>query len=144
MFTEHFVNWDDSLFTKSSFVDPYEAKIAEMKKKKEASAGPTTAATAKTSTGGGGGGKAAPAPAVNKPNPAPETPAAAAAAPVPVTGTFSLAELKAGTPAGCDPTRKEEYLSPAEFKDAFGMDKAAFAALPGWKRNDAKKKAGIF
>jgi len=155
MFTEHFVNWDDSLLTKSSFVDPYEAKIAEMKKKKEASAGPTTAATAaaaaKTSTGGGGGGgggggrgRAAPAPAVNKPNPAPETPAAAAAAPVPVTGTFSLAELKAGVPAGCDPSRKEEYLSPAEFINALGMDKAAFAALPGWKRNDAKKKAGIF
>ena len=40
--------------------------------------------------------------------------------------------------------KKEEFLSDADFATVFGMDKAAFAALPKWKRQAAKKKNGLF
>ena len=39
---------------------------------------------------------------------------------------FSLAELQAGTPEGVDPTKKEEYLSDADFLEAFKVDMAAY------------------
>jgi hypothetical protein len=39
---------------------------------------------------------------------------------------------------------QEEYLSAAAFEKVFGMSKEAFAALPAWKRLDAKKKHGLF
>ena len=56
----------------------------------------------------------------------------------------SLATLQAGTPAGVDPARKEQYLSTEAFEAEFGMPRAEFDKLPQWKRNAAKKKAGIF
>eukprot|EP01031_Cornospumella_fuschlensis_P039461 gene39461-48041_t len=68
--------------------------------------------------------------------------AAPAAAPAP--GSFNLEQLKGALPLSVDPTRKEEYLSDADFQEAFGMDRNAFKALAKWKRDDAKKKAGIF
>jgi hypothetical protein len=39
---------------------------------------------------------------------------------------------------------KEAYLSDSAFQEAFGMDKAAFAALPLWRRQQQKKAAGLF
>jgi hypothetical protein len=39
---------------------------------------------------------------------------------------------------------QEEYLSAAAFEKVFGMSKEAFAAMPAWKRLDAKKKHGLF
>ena len=47
-------------------------------------------------------------------------------------------------PAGVDRHRKQEFLSAADFKDAFGMDKEAFEGMPKWKQNTAKKKLKIF
>ena len=58
--------------------------------------------------------------------------------------THSLESLKSGCPAGVDPTCKETYLDDATFKSIFNTDKAAFAALPKWKRDEQKKKAGLF
>jgi villin 1/advillin len=58
--------------------------------------------------------------------------------------TFPLAELQAGIPPGVDPKAKENYLSDEDFQAAFAMDKAAFDALPGWKKTAAKKKAKLF
>ena len=43
-----------------------------------------------------------------------------------------------------DPAHKEAYLSDASFKEVLGSDRAAFNALPKWKRDAAKKKAGLF
>ncbi|RYG59551.1 hypothetical protein EON64_20110, partial [archaeon] len=59
-------------------------------------------------------------------------------------GSFNLEQLKGALPPTVDPTKKEEYLSDAEFQKTFNMDRNAFKALAKWKRDDAKKKAGIF
>jgi hypothetical protein len=40
--------------------------------------------------------------------------------------------------------RKEEYLSSAEFEAVFSMSLADFNKLPKWKRDKAKKQAGLF
>ncbi|XP_077997752.1 advillin-like isoform X1 [Glandiceps talaboti] len=58
---------------------------------------------------------------------------------------FSLAELQAEElPMGVDATKKEFYLNDGEFKTLFGMDIAAYLSKPQWKKNDLKKKAGLF
>ncbi len=60
-------------------------------------------------------------------------------------GNFPLAQLQSPPfPAGVEKTKRETYLADEEFEQLFGMDKAAFAALPGWKRNAAKKKHKLF
>jgi len=46
------------------------------------------------------------------------------------------------TPASA--TAKEQALSDADFLTTFGMSKEAFAKLPKWKQQAAKKKAGLF
>jgi villin 1/advillin len=56
----------------------------------------------------------------------------------------TLAELQAGTPAGCDPAAKEEYLSAEDFQATFGMARDAFRGLAKWKKQAAKKKAKLF
>jgi len=114
MFTMHFLGWDGSLAEKNKFIDPYEAKLAAMK-------------------------AANPEPVEEAPAPAP--------APVAVVASFSdtktLDELKSGCD-GIDVTQKEKYLSDSDFQAVFGMDKAAFAGLPKWKQQAAKKKNGLF
>ncbi|CAM6031400.1 unnamed protein product [Sphagnum compactum] len=60
------------------------------------------------------------------------------------SGFFSLDTLKAGAPAGTDPSKKEEYLDNATFASLFGCDKATFVAQPKWKRDQKKKELGIF
>lgn len=57
---------------------------------------------------------------------------------------MSYEELKANTRAGLDPSRKEEYLDDATFASLFNMDKASFAALSKWKKDEQKKKLGLF
>ena len=62
-----------------------------------------------------------------------------------VAGNFTLAQLQSPPyPAGIEKSKRETYLADEEFEQLFGMDKAAFAALPGWKRNAAKKKHNLF
>jgi hypothetical protein len=39
---------------------------------------------------------------------------------------------------------KELYLSDADFASVFKMARTAFEALPKWKRDAEKKKAGLF
>lgn len=67
---------------------------------------------------------------------------AAAAQPV----YFSFAVLKQNKwPKGAvDIAKKEDYLSPEDFQQLFGMSKAQFNALPSWKRKDKKQKVGLF
>jgi len=58
---------------------------------------------------------------------------------------YSFEELKKRPlPATVDASVLENYLTDADFPKVFKMDKAAFMALPAWKRNDAKKKSGLF
>merc|ERR1711976_275357 len=37
-------------------------------------------------------------------------------------------------PDTIDPSKKEEYLSDAEFAQVFGMDREEFTGLPAWKQ----------
>jgi hypothetical protein len=63
---------------------------------------------------------------------------------------YSLAELKAAAkdkrkaPKGVDVNRLEFYLTDAEFEKVFGMNKAAYEAMPKWKAISAKKAAELF
>lgn len=59
------------------------------------------------------------------------------------TSKFSHQELK-GFPAGVDPTKKEAYLSDAEFQTLFGMNYDAFLLLKKWKQQEVKKKHELF
>jgi hypothetical protein len=47
-------------------------------------------------------------------------------------------------PKGVDPLNREQALSDEEFVEVFGMDKASFANLAGWKRTNLKKVRGLF
>ena len=45
---------------------------------------------------------------------------------------------------GIDYKSREQCLDDAAFQACFGVDKAAFAAMPLWKRKNVKKKVGLF
>jgi len=61
------------------------------------------------------------------------------------SATFSRAELAAmDSSSGIDMERKESYLADGEFAEVFGMERGAFESMPLWKRQAAKKKAGLF
>ncbi|KAG5268574.1 hypothetical protein AALO_G00214070 [Alosa alosa] len=47
-------------------------------------------------------------------------------------------------PTGVDPSRREDYLSDADFEGLLGCTKGDFQRLPRWRQNDLKKKAGLF
>ena len=63
---------------------------------------------------------------------------------VPAGGYFSYDEVKAGTVPGMDVSHKENYLDDVTFRENFGMERVAFAALPKWKRDEKKKAVGLF
>lgn len=52
--------------------------------------------------------------------------------------------LLQGKVAGIDTKRKEQYLSAADFQRVFHMDRDEWAQLPEWKRQQAKRAAGLF
>ena len=66
------------------------------------------------------------------------TPSAAAGS----MGYRELLDAKAS--GGASGPNLETYLRADAYQDAFGMSKAAFDALPGWKKTAAKKKASLF
>ncbi|XP_074841267.1 villin-like protein [Carettochelys insculpta] len=47
-------------------------------------------------------------------------------------------------PEGVDPTKKEHYLSDADFQDIFGKSKNEFYQMPRWKQQNEKKQHGLF
>ena len=47
-------------------------------------------------------------------------------------------------PSDVDPSKKETYLSDAEFEKKFGMDRPAFESSPNWRQTVLKKKLGLF
>ena len=79
-----------------------------------------------------------------EPEPSTGEPTAAVAAPGSPGATYDLDTLKAGCPAGVDPTAKHLALSDADFEATFKMGKDDFSALPKWKQTGAKKTAGLF
>ena len=115
LFKRYFIDWDDEFFKRHVFVDPYEAKLTKMKAAKAAAEDELDAP--------------------EKPDKS-VIPAA--------TGTFPYSALIAGVPPGVDPELKETYLSDTEFNEVFRMTKAAFSALPRWKRDAKKKEVSLF
>jgi villin 1/advillin len=51
---------------------------------------------------------------------------------------------KKEVPEGVDSSRKEDYLEDKEFEAIFKMKRDEFAKLPAWKKDNAKKSAGLF
>lgn len=47
-------------------------------------------------------------------------------------------------PEGVDPTRKEYYLEPEEFKKLFGMSLNEYENKPQWKKDLVKRQVGLF
>jgi len=62
--------------------------------------------------------------------------------------TYSIAVLRIKDtdelPDEIDPTKKEDFLSDGDFEMVFEMNREAFTALPSWKQQNLKKKAGIY
>jgi len=61
-------------------------------------------------------------------------------------GFFRLDQLACPKPwpAGVDPARRQDWLSPVDFHKAFGMDRESFAKLRPWQQSELKKKANLF
>ncbi|CAE7699545.1 Avil, partial [Symbiodinium microadriaticum] len=61
-------------------------------------------------------------------------------------GEYPLRALVQGVawPEDVDPTKREEYLSAAEFEEVFGMTKEEFRALPRYVRIRTKKEKLLF
>ncbi|PKA52011.1 Villin-1 [Apostasia shenzhenica] len=61
------------------------------------------------------------------------------------TYPYELLKVSSGTALpGIDITRREAYLSNCEFKETFGMVKAAFYKLPKWRQNKLKQALALF
>lgn len=48
-----------------------------------------------------------------------------------------------GLPKWVDASRKEAYLSKDDFAAAFGIDAAQFRELPGWRKDELRRNAGL-
>jgi len=120
IFTSNFLGWNPSAVKK--FVDPYEAKLA--------------AALA-----------ANPA---EPPPPSPEKRPSASSGVVytdfkdPSQLKVDYEKLKGGDVAGVDPTKKEQYLSDAEFEKVLGSPRGEFNQMKAWKQAQIKKAKGLF
>jgi hypothetical protein len=126
MFTQWFANWDPGFYEKNKFMDPYEAKLKAAAAAKAAAAGlppPEVKHERRRSS--------------NVMNPL-------GGFKDPLTTSFSYEELSTDIPEGVNPTKKEQYLSDADFQQKFEMSKAEFNALPEWKRKFKKEKLKLW
>eukprot|EP00461_Guttulinopsis_vulgaris_P001151 UN01151 len=66
--------------------------------------------------------------------------------PYPESEFYTLGQLQNPNrlPQNVDRTKRENYLTDAEFQDVFKMSKDQFKALKAWKQNELKKGAKIF
>lgn len=62
----------------------------------------------------------------------------------PATNKFTYEQLKGQFPAGVKGTMKEYYLSDEEFKKVMGTTVEDYNKLKDWKKQDIKKKVGLF
>mmetsp|Transcript_4924 Transcript_4924/g.15709 ORF Transcript_4924/g.15709 Transcript_4924/m.15709 type:complete len:847 (+) Transcript_4924:143-2683(+) len=146
LFTSHFIGWDSS--KARVFVDPYEAKLAAalaasatlsepplparddfvdpLEQKKQEQEEAERAAEEAT-------------------RPSAPAPAPPAAAPMGAGHTITYETLKADPPpTGIDVTRKEDYLSDADFAAVFKCTRAEYKELKPWKQQQLKKSVGLF
>lgn len=113
MFTMAFLGWDAS--AAAVFEDPYEKKLRLLKEAKGAEDDDDV--------------------------PAPKPTPAATDGPVkdPATVDYTLEELQNKTAEGVDSKIRELYLSDADFKKHFKMDKAEFKVQKAWKQKSLKQ-----
>jgi hypothetical protein len=125
LFTQFFGEWDPDLMEKNKFVDPYEAKMAALREAKGEGAEDVPVISNAVAAAG-----------------------AASLNPddgfLPTSTKFPLGDLQAGCPEGVDPTKKEEYLSDADFSAAFGMSLPEFQALAAWKKKQKKQACKLW
>ena len=152
MFTSYFLPWDPEYTTKHTFKDPYQARLDAAKEAnkevverrlvqlKARSAAEPPAAPVEEKKPEWAKAKADEPPPAATPAPAPAPVKAAASSGL----KFTPEHVKSGLPDGVDPTQKETYLAEGVFRELFKMEPAAFAALPKWKRDEQKKKVGLF
>ena len=62
----------------------------------------------------------------------------------PKTNQFPYSELKGAFPEGVKGNKKEYYLSEAEFEEVFKMPRSKYDDLKQWKKDNEKKKHGLF
>lgn len=129
LFTCHFHAWDYE--HASTLSHSYEDTLAQI------GAGRVVGSRAADEAG-----SSAPPPSSSAPEPLDARDMLAAAANVEIHPYSAL--KKRPPPAGCDPAALEQHLSEEEFTKVFKMDRAAFDALPQWKKLAAKKKAKLF
>jgi advillin len=130
-FTCYFLGWD---YNKAQdFTDPYAKKLAALKSSGAAAPSPVAASSEHK------------APVARSGSVIKVTSLADAGLKFldPSTNVFTAVQLKAGQ-NGVDPKNKEQYLSADEFKKLFGVSKEEFNAMPSWKKEQGKKKAGLF
>jgi len=140
IFSCHFLDWDSDYFTKSAFLDPYQAKLQALASEKTADAVPYLKTLRPTPTKA----TAAVVVPVTEDASSPPPPSHEVQYSSPVPGKHTLDELKVGVPEGVNPALKEEYLDDATFAQLFGTDRSSFMALPKWKKDAAKKAVGLF
>jgi len=120
LFTANFLGWAPD--TKKKFIDPYEAKLAAMQADNP---------------------KDEPAAA-----PPPKRPSASGIvmgdSKDPSSFKVDYEALKGALPPGVDPTKKEQYLSDAEFEKVMGSPRGEFNAMKPWKQSQIKKAKGLF
>ena len=61
----------------------------------------------------------------------------------PASTKLSYEELKAGLPAGVDPTKKEQYLTDEDFEKILKSPRSQFNEMKGWKQQQLKQAAGL-
>ncbi|XP_068940688.1 villin-like protein [Petaurus breviceps papuanus] len=70
--------------------------------------------------------------------------AAAAMTTMPIPRERLINKAVEDLPEGLDPSRKEYYLSDADFQDIFGKSKDEFYSMAKWKQQSEKKQHGLF
>lgn len=129
MFTCNFLGWDKTYFEKSAFTDPYETKLKLLKAEKLQKMQELDVQVDSQKI------------QVAEPTPSSSSPPPPSAS-LTNGAILTYEELKVAT--NIDTTRKQDFLSSEEFQNVFGMDKAAFDALPKWKQQAKKKEVGLF
>jgi hypothetical protein len=102
-----------------------EAALATIRAKQAAEAAAKEAAAAASASGSSSG-------------------ASAFADPTSTTYPYSILKDKNAKPADVDPTKKEQYLSDAEFQELFKQSKADFGKLPEWRKKALKTPLMLF
>ena len=128
-----------------AFVDPYEAKLAAAMASNPAEVAPKRMSVLKktpTKENVTSGRSSFAAPPEPEPAPAP-APAPSANYADPSSTKLTYEELKSGR-ADVDPTKKEQYLSDADFEKYMKSPRSEFNAMKGWKQQQIKKAAGLY